>query len=140
MRFSSSLMRSGVAAVAIMAAGAAWAACTVSPASFDKKQAPSGAHLQSGTPSCAVDLATQTVSCTPYAIGGVGNVNATENLIVVFQNTSASARGEVRNGQLRVGALSAGPPSGGPTIASFTYTLTFDGFSKPFITITGACS
>jgi hypothetical protein len=144
MRFYPSLMRTGlmtgVAAAAIMAAGVAWAACAVTPPSFDPASAPNGAHVQSGSPSCTVNAGQTTVTCSAFEIGGIGNRNATESLVVVFQSLSTSQRGEVRNGQVRFKELTSGTPTTPPTLPSFTYKLTFDGFTNPYITITGSCS
>jgi hypothetical protein len=79
--------------------------------------------------------------------------------VVESHQTTFSASNEAtltpsRNGRLRVGAQSVSPNidlaepcpnpnwtpqfhAGSPTLGSFTYTLTFNGFTGPYITITG---
>ena len=79
--------------------------------------------------------------------------------VVESHQTTFSASNEAtltpsRNGRLRVGARSLSPDldlaepcpnpnwtpefhAGSPTLDSFSYTLTFDGFTGPYITITG---
>jgi hypothetical protein len=88
-----------------------------------------------------------TIDCTNH--GG----NLVESHTSTFSDTSAATLTPARNGQLRVGERSVSPfgapqvcpnpnwtPSirgGSVTLNSFTYTLTFVGFSSPYITITG---
>jgi hypothetical protein len=139
--------------------------------------APSGTHVQTGTPSCS--LSGFTVTCSTYELGGVGNADATANLSANYtatidctnkggqlveshsHNATASAStGELspKNGRLTVPQLSAAAPTnqqilrqascpnpnwtpsvheGSLTLTSFTYSLTFEGFTGSFITITG---
>jgi hypothetical protein len=71
-----------------------------------------------------------------------------------FAATNEATLTPSRNGRLRVGARSVSPDldlaepcpnpnwtpefhAGSPTLDSFTYTLTFAGFTSPYITITG---
>jgi len=80
-------------------------------------------------------------------------------MIVESHETTLSASNEAtltpgRNGRLRVGARSVSPSldlaepcpnpnwtpefhAGSPTLDSFSYTLTFNGFTGAYITITG---
>jgi hypothetical protein len=159
--------------VALFAA-AAWAAQTTT---FNPANAPTGTHVQTGSPSCTVSGLN--VSCSSYELAGVGNTNATGNLSVTYSATvvcinaggnpsdgqhqgtftASSSTGSLspKNGRLTVPSLSATAPTeqqflaqqtcpnpnwtptipGGITLSSFTYTLTFAGFSGPYITITG---
>ena len=87
-----------------------------------------------------------TIDCTNH--GG----NLVESHTSTFSDTSGATLTSSRNGQLRVSAQSVSPfgapqvcpnpnwtPSirgGTVTLNSFTYTLTFAGFSAPYITIT----
>lgn len=89
-----------------------------------------------------------TIDCTNH--GG----NLVESHTSTFSDTSAETLTSSRNGQLRVSAQSVSPfgapqvcpnpnwtPSirgGTVTLNSFTYTLTFAGFSSPYITITAS--
>jgi hypothetical protein len=145
--------------------------------SFNPSAAPSGTHVQTGTPSCTA--IGNTVSCSSYELAGVGNANATATLSATYSatvdctnkggklvpvkstvQTAPSTTGELepKNGRLAVPALS-GPPApsaasflnaavcpngnwtkslagGSPTLESWTYTLTFAGFTGAYITIT----
>jgi hypothetical protein len=87
-----------------------------------------------------------TIDCTNH--GG----NLVESHTTTFSDSSSATVASTRNGQLRVPAQSAsafGAPQVCPnpnwtpsirpgtlTLNSFTYTLTFAGFSSPYITIT----
>jgi hypothetical protein len=145
---------------------------------YDASAAPTGTHLQSGTPSCSVSGTA--VTCSTYELAGVGNANAQATLdaaysatvqcrnhggqIVEVKSQAESApvsTGQLqpKNGRLPVPSLSTGDtptasdftsqatcPNGNwtkvledgtITLTSFTYTLTFAGFSSPYITITG---
>src|SRR6266498_1282810 len=89
-----------------------------------------------------------TIDCTNH--GG----NLVESHTTTFSDSSAATLTSSRNGQLRVPAQSASAfsapqvcpnpnwtPSIRPgtlTLNSFTYTLTFAGFSSPYITITAS--
>jgi hypothetical protein len=144
---------------------------------FNPAAAPSGTHVQTGTPSCT--QVGNTVNCTSYELAGVGNANATATLSATYSATvdctnkggklvpvkssvqaAPSTTGELepKNGRLAVPALS-GPPApseqafldaatcpngnwtksvaeGDPTLETWTYTLTFAGFTGAYITIT----
>jgi hypothetical protein len=87
-----------------------------------------------------------TINCTNH--GG----NLVETHTATFSDSDSATVASTRNGQLRVPALSASAfgapqvcpnPNWTPSIApgtltleSFTYTLTFAGFTSPYITIT----
>jgi hypothetical protein len=118
--------------------------------------------------------------CSAFELGGVGNTNATVDLVANYSATIdctnkggslveshsqdvAVESGPVtikpdRNGRLRVAARTATAPTnqqilqqadcpnpnwtpsvhgGSVTLDSFTYTLTFAGFTSPYITIKG---
>ncbi len=181
MRFTPSLMRTGlmtgVAAAAIMAAGAAWAVTpgTYHPTStsFNSANAPGSSHLTSGTPQCVVNQ-NLSIDCAGYVLGGVGHTNATVNLqgtysatidctnnggnlveshTTTFSSTSPPLNiSSTKNGQLTVPSVSASPfsapqvcpnPNWTPSIRegtlkllTFTYTLIFQKFTSPYITIT----
>jgi hypothetical protein len=102
-----------------------------------------------GHTNATVDLAatySATIDCTNH--GG----NLVESHTTTFSAESAATVTSTRNGQLSVPARSVSPfsapqvcpnpnwtPSIRPgtlTLESFTYTLTFAGFSSPYITIT----
>jgi hypothetical protein len=159
--------------VALFAA-AAWAVQTTT---FNPANAPTGTHVQTGSPSCTVSGLN--VSCSSYELAGVGNANATGNLSVTYSATvvcinaggnpsdgqhqgtftAANSTGSLspKNGRLTVPSLSVTAPTeqqflaqqtcpnpnwtptipGGITLSNFRYTLTFAGFSGPYITITG---
>jgi hypothetical protein len=80
--------------------------------------------------------------------------NIVESHETTFDATDAATLTPTRNGRLRVGQRSVSPDldlaepcpnpnwtpefhAGSPTLDSFTYTLTFVGFSGPYISITG---
>jgi hypothetical protein len=89
-----------------------------------------------------------TINCTNH--GG----NLVESHTTTFSVSSTATVASTRNGQLRVPSRSASPfsapqvcpnPNWTPSIApgtltldTFTYTLTFAGFSSPYITITAS--
>jgi hypothetical protein len=52
---------------------------------FNSSAAPSGTHVQTGTPGCTVDGLT--VTCASYELAGVGNTNATATLSATFSAT-----------------------------------------------------
>ena len=153
-------------------AGLAMAGTVTNPSA-----APSGTHLQSGTPNCT--QTGSTVTCAGYELAGVGNANATAELSATYSATvdctnkggklvpvkstvqpasSSADEIEPKNGRLAVPQLTgpAAPTnaefeaaatcpngnwtkavrSGSVTLTSWTYTLTFTGFSSPYITIT----
>jgi len=151
---------------------AASAATTTNPAN-----APTGTHVQRGTPSCAVTGLN--VSCSSFELAGVGNTNAQANLSATYSATvvcingggnpsdsqhqgtftASNSTGQLspKNGRLTVPSLSVTAPTeqqflaqqtcpnpnwtptipGGITLSGFTYTVSFVGFSGPYITITG---
>jgi hypothetical protein len=162
----------GVVAALLVAVSAA--ATTITSAN-----APTGTHVQSGTPTCTVG-SNNLVTCSTYQLAGVGNANATGSLDASYSATvqcrnhggqivevksqaesSPTTTGSLspKNGKLTVPSLNSGPvPSasdfesratcpngnwtkelenGSVSLSSFTYTLTFAGFSGPYITITG---
>ena len=106
---------------------AASADTTVNPAN-----APSGTHLQRGTPGCAVDSSLN-VSCNSFELAGVGNTNARADLsatysatVVCINNgdnpsdsqhqgsfTASSSTGQLspKNGRLTVPSLSVTAPT-----------------------------
>jgi len=160
------------AAVAFPASASAATTTTFNPAN-----APSGTHVQRGTPSCTVSGLN--VSCSSFELAGVGNTNAQADLSATYSATvvcinaggnpsdgqhqgtfsAAASTGQLspKNGRLTVPTLSATAPTedqflaqqtcpnpnwtptipGGITLSSFTYTVTFAGFSGPYITIVG---
>jgi hypothetical protein len=146
---------------------------------FNAANAPTGTHVQTGSPTCAVG-SNNLVTCSSYELAGVGNANATGSLQATYTATvqcrnhggqivevksqaesAPTSTGSLspKNGRLSVPSLNSGPvPSAGDfeamatcpngnwtkelesgtvTLSSFTYTLTFAGFSGPYITITG---
>jgi hypothetical protein len=144
---------------------------------FNPANAPTGTHVQTGSPSCTVSGLN--VSCSSFELAGVGNTNATANLSATYSATvvcinaggnpsdgqhqgtftASATSGQLspKNGRLTVPSLSATAPTeqqflaqqtcpnpnwtptipGGITLSSFTYTVSFAGFSGPYITITG---
>jgi hypothetical protein len=163
----------GVVAAILVAVG------TAATTMFNAANAPSGTHVQTGTPSCSIG-ADNLVTCSSYELAGVGNANATGSLdatytatvqcrnhggqIVEVKSQAESApttTGSLspKNGRLTVPSLNSGPvpsaadfeamatcpngnwtkelKSGTVTLSSFTYTLTFAGFTGAYITITG---
>src|SRR5436305_6162503 len=168
-----------LAAVLGVVAALLVAVAVASTTTFNAANAPTGTHVQSGTPTCSVG-SNNLVTCSSYQLAGVGNANATGSLdatytatvqcrnhggqIVEVKSQAESApttTGSLspKNGKLTVPSLNSGPvPSAGDfeamatcpngnwtkelesgtvTLQSFTYTLTFAGFSGPYITITG---
>jgi hypothetical protein len=171
--------RSIVAAVVLGVAAALLVAVAAASTTFNAANAPTGTHVQTGTPSCSVD-SNGLVTCSSYQLAGVGNANATGSLDATYTATvqcrnhggqivevksqaesAPTSTGSLspKNGKLTVPSLTSGPvpsagdfeaqatcPNGnwtkeleGGTVAlsGFTYTLTFAGFSGPYITITG---
>jgi hypothetical protein len=144
---------------------------------FNAAAAPTGTHVQTGTPTCTVTNGA--VTCSSYELAGVGNANAQASLTANYtatvqcrnhggqivevksQVTGATATTgalEPKNGKLSVPSLSSSPVptnaqfeaqatcpngnwtkqtlAGSITLASFTYTLHFVGFTGNYITIT----
>jgi hypothetical protein len=104
-----------------------------------------------GNTNATVNLAADysaTINCTNH--GG----NLVESHTTTFSASSSATVASTRNGQLRVPTRSVSPfsapqvcpnPNWTPSIApgtlvleTFTYTLTFAGFSSPYITITAS--
>jgi hypothetical protein len=154
------------------AAASASQTTTTNPAN-----APTGTHLQTGTPSCTVTGLD--VSCSSFELAGVGNTNARADLSVTYTATvvcingggnpsdsqhqgtftASTTSGQLspKNGRLTVPALAVTAPTedqflaqqtcpnpnwtptipGGITLSNFTYTVSFAGFSGPYITISG---
>jgi hypothetical protein len=117
----------------VFAPSAAFAA--VFTATFDPAAAPTGTHVQSGTPTCTTSGTA--VTCSTYELAGVGNTNATASLTASYtatvqcrnhggqivevksQVTGATATtGSLspKNGRLTVPSLSSSPV---PTAADF---------------------
>jgi hypothetical protein len=69
--------------VAALAVPAAWAQSI----SYNPAMAPTGTHLQSGTPTCDVQPDGYTVKCSSYDLAGVGNKDATASLVVTYTGT-----------------------------------------------------
>jgi hypothetical protein len=63
-----------------LAAVPALAATTINPAA-----APTGTHVQTGTPTCSVTAGG--VTCSTYELAGVGNTNATATLSATYSAT-----------------------------------------------------
>jgi hypothetical protein len=107
---------------------------TINPAN-----APSGTHFKSGTATCTV---TSSVTCSGYTLAGVGNINATATLSVVYtatvvcvnnggntsdgqhQGSFSSTTGPVslqsKNGNLTVPSLTNSPPTAAQFLAQQT--------------------
>ena len=142
--------------------------------------APTGTHFSAKT-SASCSVSGTDVSCSSFLLAGVGNANATANLVANytaivdcfnkgvnpqnaveshqtdFSDASTSGALQPKNGKMNVPAQQASSnlPSTAPdescpnpnwdprirpgsvTLQSFTYTLTFVGFSGAYITITG---
>ena len=73
-----SLLVTALAAVPALAAGTP---------TFNAAAAPSGTHVQTGTPSCSFVTGTQNVTCSSFELAGVGNVDATATLTTVYSAT-----------------------------------------------------
>lgn len=63
-----------------VSASVALAATTINPAN-----APNGTHFKSGTATCTAGATS--VTCSGYTLAGVGNINATATLSVVYRAT-----------------------------------------------------
>src|SRR5215204_4537839 len=122
------------------------------------ENAPEGAHFRQGFGAPVCTISGLTVSCTGTQIGGVGNTDVEVKTQSTTVAPAPDELTEVRNGTLIVGAFSASTvptdetfealatcPNGNwtkevlgePTVSSFTYTLTFEGFTEPAIIVTG---
>jgi hypothetical protein len=162
-----------------LAAAAAFPAAAVASqtTTFNPAAAPTGTHVQTGSPTCTVSGLN--VSCSSFQLAGVGNTNARADLSTTYSATvvcvngggnpsdsqhqgtftTSTSTGQIspKNGKLTVPSLSATAPTqqqflaqqtcpnpnwtptipGGITLSSFTYTVSFAGFSGSYITITG---
>ncbi len=120
-----------------LTASVAFAAITTT---FNPAAAPTGTHVQTGTPSCSVSGLT--VSCSTYELAGVGNTNATADLSATYSGTvvcrnsggnlsdgqhqgsftSSSTTGQLspKNGRLTVPSLSVTAPTEADFIAQQT--------------------
>ncbi len=74
-------------AAVIAFSAAASAATTVNPAN-----APSGTHVQRGSPGCSVDSSLN-VSCSSFELAGVGNTNARADLSAAYSATVVCING-----------------------------------------------
>lgn len=96
---------------------------------FNPANAPTGTHVQSGTPTCSVG-SNDLVTCSSYQLAGVGNANATGSLDATYTATvqcrnhggqivevksqaesSPTTTGSLspKNGKLTVPSLNSGP-------------------------------
>lgn len=80
MRFRNLLIAAMLGVVAAISTVALAVTTTTNPAN-----APTGTHLQSGTPTCSVSGTT--VTCTSYQLAGVGNADATASLVANYRGT-----------------------------------------------------
>jgi hypothetical protein len=126
------LRKFGIIAVLslLVTAFAAVPALAVITTTFNDAAAPTGTHVQTGTPSCSVSSTTGLVTCSTYELAGVGGTNATGSLqatytatvdcrnhggqIVEVKSQAKSApttTGSLspKNGRLTVPALNSGP-------------------------------
>ena len=133
------LRKFGIIAVLglLMTALAAVPALATGDPVFNDAAAPTGTHVQTGTPSCSFAADGLTVVCSSYELAGVGNTNATANLVASYTATvqcrnhggqivdvksqpvsvgSTSGALEPKNGRLLVPTLSSGTV---PTNAQF---------------------
>src|SRR5919201_2862686 len=75
---------------AVLGIVAAISTVVLATTTFNPAAAPTGTHVQSGTPSCS--LSGGVVNCSSYELAGVGNTNATATL-----NSNYSATVQCRN-------------------------------------------
>ena len=129
-----------VATALLMLGFAPTAAFSATTTTFNSAAAPSGTHVQSGTPTCTVTAAWSPVR--PYELAGVGNANATASLVASYTATvrcrnrggqivevKSQVRGatattgqlEPKNGRLAVPSLSSSPA---PTASQFEASAT----------------
>jgi len=94
-----------LAVAAAFALPAAWGAIQTSP-----QYAPTGTHLQSGTPGCSVSG--YIVTCAGYDLAGVGKTNATATLLTTYTGTviCTNPGGNVAPGQTRPASASTSSP------------------------------
>ncbi|MCC6071629.1 hypothetical protein ACFSQU_18990 [Massilia sp. GCM10020059] len=105
---------------AAFAASAAWATTT-----YNGANAPSGTHVQSGTPSCQVNGFV--VTCSSYDLAGVGNTNATAELSATYSGTVMCknpagniAPGQTQNPTIATSTGQLMPKNGRLTVPSLT--------------------
>ena len=125
----SSILAAALAVSALLVTPAAYSAVTTT---FDPANAPSGTHVQTGSPGCTVSSGLN-VSCSSFELAGVGNANATAELsatysavVVCINNggnpsdsqhqgsfTQSASTGQLspKNGRLTVPSLSATAPT-----------------------------
>jgi hypothetical protein len=84
MRFRNALI------AAVLGIVAAISTVVLAATTFNPAAAPTGTHVQSGTPGCS--LSGGVVNCSSYELAGVGNTNATATL-----NSNYSATVQCRN-------------------------------------------
>jgi hypothetical protein len=95
-------------AAVITFSAAAWATSTTT---FNPANAPTGTHVQTGTPSCTVSGLN--VSCSSFELAGVGNTNARADLSATYSATVVciNAGGNPSDGQHQ-GTFTASTTSG----------------------------
>jgi hypothetical protein len=111
------------AVAAISTVALATQSTTINPAN-----APNGTHFKSGTATCTVG--TSTVTCSGYTLAGVGNINATATLSVVYTATVVciNAGGNPSDGQHQgsfsstTGPVTLQSKNGNLTVPSLTNT------------------
>ena len=127
-----------IAALAMMLVGfSASAALATGDPVFNDAAAPTGTHVQTGTPSCSFAADGLTVVCSSYELAGVGNTDAEATLVTSYTATvdcqnkggnivevkaqvtgveSSTGTIEAKNGRLLVPELTSAPA---PTAAQF---------------------
>ncbi len=186
-RILSILMRKveiiGVSSMLLVAFAASVALAQEFTGTLNEENAPRGTHFVTGTPTPTCTVSGTAVSCNSYELAGVGNKNATANLVAsysaivdcnnpgnspnnpieshetTFSTSATSGQIEPKNGRLLVPALSVDAPAdpvltpeqeaalcpnpnwraeiraGSLELTSFAYTVTFEGFDAPAISI-----
>jgi hypothetical protein len=130
----------GIIAVLSLMALALAAVPALAATTFNPAAAPTGTHVQTGTPTCTIS-ANGGVTCSTYELAGVGNTNATATLVARYSATvdcrnhggqiveshsqttrvsSTTGALSPKNGRLTVPTLSASRP----TNAQFTALAT----------------
>jgi hypothetical protein len=132
------LKKRSVAAAAVLGiVTALLVAVAAAATSINPANAPTGTHVQTGTPSCSVDPNTLLVTCSSYELAGVGNTNASATLDATYTATvqcrnhggqivdvksqaeaTPTTTGQLspKNGRLTVPSLDSGPV---PSAADF---------------------
>jgi hypothetical protein len=130
-----------VLAVSLVGFSASAALATGTP-TFNAAAAPTGTHVQTGSPSCSfVPAGSTNVVCSTYELAGVGNTNATATLVATYTATvdcrnhggnvveshagtfsAAATTGSLspQNGRLTVPSLTATTPTASQFIAQQT--------------------